>query len=411
MTGDRPVLVVAEGVTLAHVGRAIQLGSWLRHDGRDTVLACDPRYGRFTADLPFPVRPIESLAPDRFMAALGRGRPVFTEQYLERCVEEDLALLRDLHPVAVVGDFRLSLQISARVAGVPYVNVTNAYWSPYAQPRFRMPAIAAVRHVRPVVGDALFRLVRPFAFAVHARPMNRVRKKYGLAPLNRDVRSVYCDGDLTLYADLEQFVPTTDAPRSHRYIGPVAWSAPVVPPAWWDDMMRGDEPIFVTLGSSGAVEALEQVVDALRPLGRPIVVATAGRSSLSSGNNVWVADLVAADAIAAKACTFVCNGGSPMCYQALMHGVPIVGLAGNLDQLLNMHYVERSGAGLLVRTGRASGRRVRKAVERALSDPALAEGARRVAALASRSHGVRTFKLAIAELVGRAAQGPVNPVC
>jgi UDP:flavonoid glycosyltransferase YjiC (YdhE family) len=89
----------------------------------------------------------------------------------------------------------------------------------------------------------------------------------------------------------------------------------------------------------------------------------------------------------------------------------VVGLAGNLDQLLNMHYVERSGAGLLVRTGRASGRRVRKAVERALSDPALAEGARRVAALASRSHGVRTFKLAIAELVGRAAQGPVNPVC
>src|SRR5690348_5660573 len=135
------VLVMAEGVTLAHVGRAIELASWLARDAFEVTLACDPRYERFIAALPFTVRPITSLAPEAFMAALARGRPVFTERYLGECVEEDLALLREVQPAVVVGDFRLSLQVSARVARVPYANVTNAYWSPYARTRFRMPAI------------------------------------------------------------------------------------------------------------------------------------------------------------------------------------------------------------------------------------------------------------------------------
>jgi UDP:flavonoid glycosyltransferase YjiC (YdhE family) len=411
MTGHPKVLVMAEGVTLAHVGRAIEIATWLVRDGCEVVLACDPRYERFVAALPFPVRPIASLAPGEFMAALARGRPVFTERYLARCVEEDFALLRELQPAVVIGDFRLSLQVSARVARVPYANVTNAYWSPYARPRFRMPAIRATRHVRPVIGDAVFRLVRRFAFAVHARPMNRLRKRHGLAPLRRDVREVYCDGDLTLYADLAQLVPIGEAPSSHRYIGPILWSPPLATPPWWEEIESGEPPVFVSLGSSGAADILDHVVEALHGLGRPIVVATAGRISIQGRPGVRVADFVPLDAMAASACLVVCNGGSPMAYHALAHGVPVLGVAGNLDQLLNMDYVERAGAGVLVRADRASTARLLGAARRASGDPEMAEGARRMGALIRRTRAAHALRAAVGELVGSGAQRTDDRVC
>jgi UDP:flavonoid glycosyltransferase YjiC (YdhE family) len=336
------------------------------------------------------------------MAALAHGRPVFTERYLAQCIEQDFALLRELQPAVVVGDFRLSLQVSARVTRIPYANVTNAYWSPYARPRFRMPAIRATRHLRPAIGDAVFRLVRRFAFAVHARPMNRLRRRYGLAPLRRDVREVYCDGDLTLYADLPQLVPIGEAPPSHRYIGPILWSPPLPTPPWWDETMGGDAPIFVSLGSSGAADILARVVDALHGLGRPMVVATAGRTSISSREGVRVADFVPLDAMAASARLVVCNGGSPMAYHALAHGVPVLGIAGNLDQLLNMDYVERAGAGILVRADRASPIRLREAARRATGDPELAEGARRIGARIRKAHAAHALRAAVGELVDSA---------
>ena len=40
---------MAEGVTLAHVGRALRLASMLHAQDFDVELACDPRYRRFLA--------------------------------------------------------------------------------------------------------------------------------------------------------------------------------------------------------------------------------------------------------------------------------------------------------------------------------------------------------------------------
>jgi UDP:flavonoid glycosyltransferase YjiC (YdhE family) len=240
--------------------------------------------------------------------------------------------------------------------------------------------------------------------------MNRVRQRYGLAPLRADVRHVYCDGDATLYADLAQLVPVSDAPPSHRHIGPVLWSPPLATPAWWDEMLRADAPVFVTLGSSGASNRLDDIVEVLRGLGRPIVVATAGRVALAARPGVWVADFLPVSDVTERACLVVCNGGSPIAYQALAHGVPVLGVASNLDQLLNMDYVQRAGAGVLLRADRATPRRLRAAARRAVADPELAEGARRIGALVPRTHGAHALKAALMELVGRQAHGVSDEV-
>ena len=65
------------------------------------------------------IRAIQSIPTDTFLDALARGRPVFPLATLTAYVAEDLSILRESKADVVVGDFRLSLSVSARVAGIP----------------------------------------------------------------------------------------------------------------------------------------------------------------------------------------------------------------------------------------------------------------------------------------------------
>ena len=397
------VLFIAEAVTLAHVGRSIRLASILHRNGIDVELACDSRYRAFLTGLDFPIRAIQSIPTDTFLDALARGRPVFSLATLTAYVAEDLSILRESKADVVVGDFRLSLSVSARVSGIPYLNVTNAYWSPYAKPRFRIPSFPFVPRWGLKPASALFRMARPVGFAIHALPMNRLRRSYGLPGLGWDVRRLYCDGDVTAYADIPALVPTFHRPPTHRYIGPVLWSPPVSPPPWWSAVLSGEPPIYVSLGSSGPAHLLPIVVEALAGLGHPIVVATAGSQlQLPPSPGLWAADFVSGEAIAEKACVVVCNGGSPTTHQALVHGVPVVGLASNLDQFLNMDYVERFGAGILIRGDRANKITVRDSTRRAIDDQRIRERARAMAGLAEITRPETEFPFAIRLLLGAA---------
>ena len=60
-----------------------------------------------------------------FLDNLAKGRPVYDVNTLRSYVRADLALLEAVKPDLVVGDFRISLGVSARVAGIPYWTVTK----------------------------------------------------------------------------------------------------------------------------------------------------------------------------------------------------------------------------------------------------------------------------------------------
>jgi len=86
--------------------------------------------------------------------------------------------------------------------------------------------------------------------------------------------------------------------------------------------------------------------------------------------------------------------------QALANGVPVVGIASNLDQFLNMGYVERVGAGTLLRADRAGPRGVRATVAQAIEDPRFRTQARVVAEWARVLRPETAFPAAITRLLG-----------
>lgn len=376
----KKILFVAEAVTLAHVGRPLALARALDRQRYDVHFACAPGYELFLKGSDLSTWRLDSIASAQFLAALAKGKPVYDAATLARYVQDDMRLLQAVRPAVVIGDFRLSLSVSARLARVPYVGVINAYWSPYVRQSYRVPAIALSRLLPIPLAERLFKLVRPAAFALHSLPLNRVRHAHHLPSLGYDLRRVYTDADHVLYADTPEMFPARRLPVTHSYLGPVIWSPPTALPSWWDGLPHVRDIVYVTLGSSGQGTLLPRVLRALAPLPLTVIAATAG--TVEPGllpENAHVASYLPGEQAARRARLVICNGGSPTSQQALAAGVPVLGIAGNLDQYLNMDGVLRTGAGALVRSDRLTEDRLRASALRLLESTAAQEAARQVA--------------------------------
>ena len=195
-----------------------------------------------------------------------------------------------MRPDLVVGDFRLSLSVSARLAKIPYWSITNAYWSPAAALRHPIPEHWLARYLGARIADGLFGLLRPIVYAVHAQPMNAVRKRYGLPSLGLDMRRAYTEADATLFADIPDLVPMGSLSEREHWLGPVLWEPDIALPDWWDSLPDDRPVVYLTLGSSGDPRLLRQIFASLSSLKIAVIAATVAdveRSELPP--NVFVA--------------------------------------------------------------------------------------------------------------------------
>ncbi len=397
---SKKILFIAEAVTLAHVARPLVLAETVLKSGYEVVFACDERSGWLLKDKPFTWLPLQSISSNCFLDALAKGAPVYDFETLQCYVRDDLALIEKVQPDLIVGDFRLSLSVSARITGRPYLAIANAYWSAYAQDKsYPMPSIKELNVLPLSLAEILFGWFSPFAFAWHTRPLNRLRKQYGLPSLGHDLRRVYTDADHVLYVDAPTLIPLNHAPASHHFIGPVLWSMPVPTPACWQQLPTDKPIIYVNLGSSGNPAMLPMILNALADLPVSVIAASAGfQIPATVPDNAFVADYLPGDAAAKMSSLVICNGGAPTTQQALAAGVPVIGIAGNLDQFLNMRAIVRNKAGLLLHGGRTTHRQIREAVLCLLSQPGYTITAQQLMHRFSHSQAADVFASIVSEL-------------
>lgn len=350
---NKPVILfMAEAVTLAHFARIVALAKTLDPKIYSVIIASDPRYIELEAPLDCIFHPIYSIPTSEFTQALAHGQPLYNTKTLIRYVEEDLTLLDTVKPDLVVGDFRLSLAVSAPLRKVPYASIVNAYWSPYALIDYPIPDLYITKLLGIKLAQKFFDFARSIIFSLHAQPLNQVRHHFGLPSLGRDLRNTYTWGNYTLYADLPEWIPMLPMPPCHHFIGPVLWSTHTPLPEWWHSLPMDRPIIGVMLGSSGQSDLLSIVLATLSKL-PVIVVAATGEKKMNSKLpvNTFVAEYLPIAKMVERVQILICNGGSLTTSQALANGVPVIGLCSNMDQLLNMQAVERLGAGFALRAG------------------------------------------------------------
>jgi UDP:flavonoid glycosyltransferase YjiC (YdhE family) len=245
----------------------------------------------------------------------------------------------------------------------------------------------------------MFATFAPLAMGAHCRPLNTLRAQAGL-PTLPSLRHVYTDADHVLYADVPALLPTRGQPAHHHHIGPILWSPPAQLPAWWSALPQGRPCVYVTLGSSGANTLLPRVVQSLAALPLVVLVATAGaKVALPHADNVFVADYLPGTEAAARSSLVVSNGGSPTTLQALSAGVPVLAIASNMDQFMNMAAVVHAGAGSLMRADRFDPQDFSRRLQALLSDASYASRARELATVLAARNAPQTFAQLVPNLI------------
>lgn len=395
------VLFVSEAVTLAQVVRLVTLARGLDPARYEIHVASAAFAELVFAGTTFRRWPITSLAPEVVEGKVARGERIYDEDVLARYVDEETKLFAEVAPDVVVGDLRLSLAISAPRAGVPYVSLINAYWSPHAaRARLPLPDHPIVARLGVALAGVFFPLAMPFVMRSFARPVNALRKRHGL-PAIGSLREVLTFGDRTIFPDVPELVPTRGLPPHQRYIGPVLWAPDVAPPSWWTRLDPARPTVYVTLGSSGNLTALPAVLEATRRLGYQVLLATAGRTDVRDpGDHVFTAPFLRGDEAARRAHVVVSNGGSTTGYQALAAGKPVLGIPWNLDQYLATTAIEAAGAGRHVRAGQASVDAVAASLRTLVEEASFTRAAERLARVFSEYDAPSALAGIVDELVG-----------
>lgn len=391
----RRVLLLAEAVTLAHVGRMVRLAEILVAEGWEPILATGGAFDWAVGSFPCPRVPLRSVSPGAFAGALRQGNLPYTDAVVEAYARQEQELIREHRPRLVVGDFRPSLLASARIEGVPYVALANGYWSP----QFALPFPVPEHPLVPMIGERLsalaFGLLRPAVFRRLAGPWIRLLRRHGLPRLPReDLQGVYTESDLTLFSDHEETIPLRGPLQANqRFIGPVIWSPSIPEPEWLSSVPMDGPRVLLSLGSSGSSDVFAQAVRGLVRSGITVIGSAAGAAGLEDlkGERAFIEPLLPMEKLVSKVDLVVCNGGALTTALALQHGKPLLGIPSNLDQYLNMACIAHAGAGNVLRSEKATAARIQEAVTRALREPALLERARQLQQAHAQASPAREF--------------------
>ena len=386
---------------MTHFVRPLVLAGSLDPDSYEVHFYAPPRFSEYLRNKPFVVGELASMPGEQFLANLARGAPLFPADVLRGYVQEEREIFARVRPDLVVGDMRLSLPVSASLDGVIHAVVVNGYWSPYTRRRSILPSLPLTRIIPPRLLGPVFKLAEPLAYAAHVRPISRVRKEFGLPALPPDIRVMYTEGSYVLYADIPEFVPTTNLPPTHRYVGICPWTPAAAKPEWWDRMLADPRPkVLVSLGSSGALRVLPSLLRALEKMPVAVLLSTSGREMPEVAASVYRADLLPFTEAAGESSVVVSHGGSGGLYPALAAGTPVLGIPSNADQHVSTALLEESGAGLGVRVEEASEKRLRAALEKLLFQPQYRAAAQKWAGVYARYDSGVLFREFVAEVTG-----------
>lgn len=410
----KKILFIGDAVTWSQVVRLLVLARGLDPHRYEVHFASGRFDERLFHGTSFTRWPISSVSPEKMISWINSSsiKSMYTKAVLEKYVAEELCLYEAIRPDLVVPDARWSTPISAPAFGVPCATLVNAYWSRRTtRKRFPMPDHPIVRLLGvSAVEKYLFPIARPIYFRYFAAPVNKLRRKYELPELG-DLIDVMTWGDRVLFPDDPLITPLTHQAPHETFLGPVLWSPQIPLPAFWDELGRDRPMIYATLGSSGAVDAVPPVLEALGGMDVDVVFSTASRVTPKNvPRNVWVVEMIPGDLAARKAAVVVCNGGASTGYQALAEGTPIVGIPSNVDQFLAATAMRDAGAGLLLRGSTVTAAKIRAAVERVMREASFTQAAQCVAASFASFDRHARFRAVVDEVIahGGTANGTIQ---
>lgn len=335
--------------TLSHVSRPLSVAKELRTRGHQVIFGGSGSNVRFIRDEGFEVLPIHEPDPEVLFGNIRKGALRFaSDSEIERMVEADLKIYREVGPGLVLSDGRFTAAVSAQIAGIKHAAIVNVSSTAYRALPY-VPFFGGLSRLLKGTGldaalDGLNLKIEMMVFDNAMSVFRRLTRKHSL---RHPVTATNClaGADLTLLADIPEYFPTKNLPENYHYTGPLTWKpSSLPPPPWWPP--EPSKPlVYMTMGTTGIGKFFREAAGLFKGKDLTAVITTGAQAPAVTAENVFVESYMDGDMVMERCSLVVCHGGNGTIYQALQHGRPIIGLPTIPDQMFNMRRVESLGLG------------------------------------------------------------------
>ncbi|MEO5673675.1 MAG: glycosyltransferase, partial [Chitinophagales bacterium] len=250
-----------------------------------------------------------------------------------------------LKPQLVTGDAAFTLKMAAEKCNVKMIALINGYMSQYYRLTRKIPRMHPANRYAEKVPEPFFDRITAFmenlAFKKVHRPFNIIRRESGLQS-----KKNYLDeltGDFTFICDLPEFFPQNKLPEHYCVLGPLFYQSDENQTEMVSYPDSGKPVILVSLGSSGNWESL-QLLCSDKFYGFNIITS-GDEFKILKGPHITGKIFLNHHSILPFAKVMICHGGNGTIYQALAHGVPVLGITSMFEQEWNMQQVKQLGLG------------------------------------------------------------------
>ena len=402
--------------------RAIAISKALRdlcpkdYDLKFTFLSCGSRLEHKITDAGFTIVPAQPRVKGISVAEdLGLDFPEFfgSKELAISFIEGQLAAFRELKPDIVFHGMWAPASLAARLLGIRTINFLPVPLHPGSF------ANGLVRDLPDMV-PLLTRLPRPLRQRLAYYASGLVTKAPTFRQHRLGAAAEACGwpskGPISLFdmnrADLNLVNdhPVFHADYAHRLPENIVFTGPLFAPNYCPldneimaHMKRGPgSNILVAMGSSGPEECLFEAIKAFRlskednwnvvVLASQSICTMADALQASAGDpRILLTDkFIPAPAANELADVIVIHGGQGTVQTAMAAGKPIVGVAQQLEQQINLDNVMNAGAGIRIQRQYWKAKAIRNAVLMVLEDPMYTARARSLAKTVNGMDGAKT---------------------
>lgn len=344
------ILALINAHALAHVSRPLEIAKVMKKHDKNVVFVGHGKYLEMAAKDGFETVELPYLSVEQIVEAVRSQRldKLYKEEQIMMYINAELELFKQLQPDLVLIDNRPTAAISAELMGIKTVSILNVHMSQYKAIPFnslrnvwRLGAYAPLKYL-----DYIENIIESFFIdKLVMRDMGKIRRRFAL---KKKHGFAYEEGNWNLFPDIPEFSPISKLPDNAQYVGPLTWHNDLPAPESLQRIDKAEKCIYFTIGSQGLDELIENV-KIFSNKDVPIIIATGEINSgkdFSLPPNVFLERFVNADKLLPRCKLVVCHGGNGTIYQALSHGIPIVGIAMHEEQLYGLKRVNNLQLGI-----------------------------------------------------------------
>ena len=296
--------------------------------------------------------------------------PALSQKEMIAMIDNEVAYLRDLSPVAVITGSYMTIPVTCRILKIPLVWVVQSTWlEDFFARGAGMTDGITFPPLKKIVDWFILLFINFWIRIGFLGPVNKAASHYGVD----GYKSIfdYWRGDLTMVAEPAEF-SGVQLPPNYYYTGPLIARQDFPLPDEIKNIPHDKPIIYFAMGSSGTPQIIARIIESFE--GKPYRVIAPVKQHLDKvpgvkiPSNVMVTDWLPAHLVNKLADLSLIHGGIGTVMTAAYAGKPVVGVGMQMEQVANLACLVRKGFAIRVAKSNDPSKKIQQAIQLLLSD-------------------------------------------